>query len=81
MPPDTPALWMNSWDVALQIAVMAALPWFVWGGLLLFFVRRAGGTYHPPVGLEPLSRGRRTVGILVMVLFVLIFMPIPLRMS
>jgi hypothetical protein len=33
------------------------------------------------VDLEPLSPGRRTVGLLVMVVFVLIFMPIPLRIG
>lgn len=81
VPSGVPPLWLNTWDDALTSAVGAALPWFIWPALLLLMLRRSGGRYHPPVNLAPLSRGRRAVGILVMIIFVLIFMPIPLRVG
>jgi membrane-associated protease RseP (regulator of RpoE activity) len=76
-----PPLWLNTWYAAITNAVSAAFPWFLWPALLLFMLRRSGGRYHPPVDLAPLSGGRRAVGLLVMIVFVLIFMPIPLRVG
>jgi membrane-associated protease RseP (regulator of RpoE activity) len=67
--------WLNTpWDAAGE-AFSSALPWFIWA-LLIFAMRIAR---HPPFDPEPLSPGRRFVGILLFVVFLLIFMPIPLR--
>ncbi len=81
MPYGAPPLWLNTWTEAATYAFGASFFWFLWWFLLRVFIRRSGGRYHPPVDLEPLSRGRRMVGLVVMVVFVLIFMPIPLRMG
>ncbi len=81
VPQGTPPLWLNTPLAALENAISAAVPWLIWPLLLLFMLRRSGGRYHPPVDMQPLSRGRRAVGLLVIVVFVLIFMPIPLRMG
>lgn len=66
------------WIDAFWWALPGALPWFVWA-LLLDALRRAGdGAYHPPVGGAALTPGRRRLAILVLVVFVLIFTPVPL---
>ena len=57
----------------------AGLPWFVWAGMLLWMRRMAGGSYHPPVGEVPLTRGRQALVLLLLIVLVLIFTPIPLR--
>jgi len=76
------AIWSNTWGDALFIGFYAALPWLVWPTMLYFLMlRRSRGQHHPPLDLDPLSPVRRAIGILVMIVFVLIFMPIPLRMS
>jgi len=80
VPYGVPPLWRNTWSEALSNAVSAAFPWLLWWFMLRFFMRRSG-RYRPPADLEPLSGGRRVVGLVVMVVFVLIFMPIPLRMG
>jgi membrane-associated protease RseP (regulator of RpoE activity) len=50
--------------------------WFVWALLILLL-----GLKHPPVFDEhvPLSRGRKAVGVLVVVIFVLSFIPDPVK--
>ncbi len=67
--------WMYSWQEALTVAALAAMPWFLWAVLAHFI----GASRHPAVSPTPLSPRRRLLGILVMVVFLLIFMPIPLR--
>jgi membrane-associated protease RseP (regulator of RpoE activity) len=52
--------------------------WFVWF-VLLHLMRRLSGKQHPPVDPGPLSPARTIVGVVCMVLFVLIFMPVPMR--
>jgi membrane-associated protease RseP (regulator of RpoE activity) len=64
---------------SLLYGAFGALPWLVWMGLLVLMKRMGGGRYHPPVGEEPLSRGRRRLCIAVAVLFVLLFTPVPMR--
>jgi membrane-associated protease RseP (regulator of RpoE activity) len=64
---------------ALSYAIMAALPWLIWAALLALMRRMGGGSYHPPVGDEPLSPSRRRLFWVVAVLFVLIFTPVPMR--
>jgi membrane-associated protease RseP (regulator of RpoE activity) len=60
-------------------AVPGAAPWFVWAVLLLGMRRLQGGVYHPPVGPDPLSPSRRALFWLVVVVFLLLFTPIPMR--
>jgi membrane-associated protease RseP (regulator of RpoE activity) len=57
----------------------AGLPWLVWA-LLLLIIKRRTRVYHPPApDPTPLSGGRLALGGVNLVLFVLLFMPVPLR--
>jgi membrane-associated protease RseP (regulator of RpoE activity) len=67
------------WGRALSYAGSGALPWLVWAGLLLVMRRASGGVYHPPADEEPLTPGRRRLAWLVLVVWVLIFTPVPMR--
>lgn len=60
-------------------AMSGGMPWIVWAGMLLVMRAMSGGEYHPPVGDEPLTPGRRKVVFLTIAIFVLIFTPVPLR--
>jgi membrane-associated protease RseP (regulator of RpoE activity) len=64
---------------ALAEGAAAAAPWFVWTIMLGIMRRMTGGRWHPPVGAEPLGARGRFVARLVLVVFVLIFVPIPFR--
>ncbi len=66
---------------ALGYAALGALPWLVWAILLAAMRRWSGGRYHPPVGGEPLSPGRRALGLAIVILFALLFTPVPMRES
>jgi membrane-associated protease RseP (regulator of RpoE activity) len=66
-------------DLALGLGWSAGFPWLIWFGLLSLFKRLSKGQYHPPVGEDPLTRRRRRVCVLMIVVFVLIFVPIPMR--
>lgn len=66
---------------AVQHGLMGGLPWIVWSLMLLVLRRLSGGVYHPPVGGEALTAGRRRLVALTAVIFVLIFTPVPLRQS
>jgi membrane-associated protease RseP (regulator of RpoE activity) len=62
--------------VALGV-VTGALNWFVWAGLVMFLV---GFGHQPPIDdITPLSRGRRLLGFLCLLLFILLIPPIPLQ--
>lgn len=65
------------WFVALQ----ACLPWLIWFFIVRLLRRVGGGQEHPPVDDEPLGRGRRLLFALVFLVFVSIFMPVPMRVS
>lgn len=55
------------------------LSWFVWA-LVLYIIRRLGRGYHPPApDPTPLGPGRITVGVGCIIMFVLLFMPVPLH--
>jgi membrane-associated protease RseP (regulator of RpoE activity) len=58
-------------------AIGNSLTWLVWYGLLRLLTY-LGGREHPPFEPGPLSRGRRVIAWLCLILFVLIFMPTPL---
>ena len=67
------------WKDSLTRAAFAGMPWLVWAILLLIMRGLSGGIYHPPVEGEPLSRGRRALAIGMVIVFALLFTPIPLR--
>jgi membrane-associated protease RseP (regulator of RpoE activity) len=63
---------------SLRYSLYGALPWLIWGAMLLGMHRMSGG-YHPPTVDRPLSRGRRRVAVGLLIVFFLIFMPVPMR--
>ncbi len=66
------------WLDAIEWAAFGVMPWGVWA-VMLALMRGAGdGSYHPPVGDAPLSPGRRRLAAFVVVVFVLIFTPVPM---
>jgi membrane-associated protease RseP (regulator of RpoE activity) len=72
------------WDAAaaLEIAAGAASPWLVWFTMILIIRRLSGTVDHPPVDEgAPLPASRRALFWLVVLVFVAIFMPVPLRMT
>jgi membrane-associated protease RseP (regulator of RpoE activity) len=66
---------------AAWYAFDGAIPWLVWSLMLAVMRRMGGGVYHPPVGDKPLTTGRRVLALLTLVLWALIFTPIPTRPS
>lgn len=58
-----------------QLRSVAYSGWFVWAALIYFLI----GLYHPPAldDVTQLDPSRRWVGYLVVVIFVLIFVPVP----
>lgn len=68
----------RDWLGALSYAKDGAIPWLVWW-ILLAFMRRSSGEYHPPVGDAPLDPLRRTLAFGMLVVFVLIATPVPFR--
>jgi membrane-associated protease RseP (regulator of RpoE activity) len=74
----------SRWDraVAIEIAGNAAMFWFVWYVLLTVMGRLSGGRLdHPLVEDRPLPASRRALFWLVALLFIAIFMPVPLRVA
>jgi membrane-associated protease RseP (regulator of RpoE activity) len=67
--------------VAIALGWSAGFSWIIWWLMLHLLKRLSGGQYHPPVGDEPLSRGRRGLCVLMIVVFFLILVPIPIRAS
>jgi len=65
--------------VGQQVATGAALFWVVWFLLVTLMRRMAGGMNHPPVDERPLPRSRRALFWLMVVVFVTVFMPVPMR--
>lgn len=63
---------------ALSYAQSGLLPWLVWT-LMLGWMRRRAGEYHPPVGAAPLGPWRRRYAIAMLVIFLLIATPVPFR--
>jgi len=68
-------------DDAAQHSLMGGLPWIVWSLGLLGLRKLSGGVYHPPVSGPELTPGRRRLVLLVAIIFVLTFTPIPFRQS
>jgi membrane-associated protease RseP (regulator of RpoE activity) len=65
---------------SVSVALAAAMPWLVWFGMLRLMSYLAGGE-HPAVDDKPLGRSRGVLFWFVVVVFVAIFMPVPLRFS
>jgi membrane-associated protease RseP (regulator of RpoE activity) len=63
---------------SLSYAQYGVLPWLVWT-LMLGWMRRQAGEYHPPVGETSLDPRRRRYAIGMLVVFVLIATPVPFR--
>jgi hypothetical protein len=55
------------------------MPWLVWAVLLLVMRRLGGGAYHPPAGDMAITPARRRLAWAVLVLWLLILTPVPLR--
>ena len=71
----------KAWDpsVGARVAMNAATFWLVWFLLVSLMRRMSGGVNHPPVDDEPLPRSRRALFWLMVVVFVGVFMPVPMR--
>jgi hypothetical protein len=54
------------------------LPWLVWA-VMLAWMRRQAGQYHPPVGETLLDPRRRWYALAMLVIFLLIATPVPFR--
>lgn len=61
---------------ALFYATNGMLPWLIWS-LMLGWMRRSAGEYHPPVSDIPLDPARKLAAIGMLMLFVLIATPAP----
>jgi membrane-associated protease RseP (regulator of RpoE activity) len=68
----------KSWLGALSYAKAGVIPWLIWA-LLLGWMRRQAGEYHPPVGDTPLGPWRRRAALGMLILFLLIATPVPFR--
>jgi membrane-associated protease RseP (regulator of RpoE activity) len=68
----------QAWYEALSYAGNGMIPWMVWT-ILLGWMRRNAGEYHPAVGETPLDPTRKKLALLMLVIFVLIATPVPFR--
>ncbi len=52
------------------------LPWFLWAGIIFIM-----GPFHPPLWDEnlPIGRKRKIIGIIILFIFILSFMPVPVK--
>jgi len=66
-------------QVAVEVAVGASIPYLMWYGLVRLMRWLSGGINHTPVEDVPLPRSRRVLFWLVVAIFLLIVMPVPLR--
>lgn len=69
-----------AYNVVVYRSPVPGMVWVVWFGLLLVLKRFSGDAWHPPTDLgEKLSPARRVIAVACLVLFVLLFMPTPMR--
>ena len=68
-------------EQAFKIGWPGGMPWVVLWILLGVMKRLTGGEYHPPLDDDTLTRGRRILCLAMIVLFFLILVPIPMRMT
>lgn len=67
--------------VAAVGAIQSGMPWLIWFGVLFVLRRLSRGVYHPPAGDDELTPGRRALCVAMMIIFALIFVPVPTRQS
>ncbi len=79
--PMTVAAGWRTWLDSAMTGLGSAMPWFLWPTLLWVLVRLSGGMPHPPVGPDELSTNSVRLGVATLILFVVIFMPVPMRVS
>lgn len=65
--------------LARGVAISAGSVWAVWYVMLTLLRRLSGGIDHPPVDDRPLPQSRALLFWAVVLSFVLIFMPVPIR--
>jgi membrane-associated protease RseP (regulator of RpoE activity) len=63
---------------SLSYAQSGLVPWLVWT-VMLAWMRRQAGEYHPPVGETPLDPRRRRYAVAMLLIFLLIATPVPFR--
>jgi membrane-associated protease RseP (regulator of RpoE activity) len=68
---------VSPWDIAIP----AGMSWLVWYVMLGLMQRMAGGIDHPPVDDRPLPASRTVLFAMVVIAFIITFMPIPIRQS
>lgn len=68
-------------EALVSIALFAALPWLVWYFLIRIVRRASGDVNHPSVDEAPLPQSRRALFWLMVAVFVLVFMPVPFRVT
>ena len=66
-------------DAAFGYAAWGVMPWLIWSLALAGMRRMSGGEYHPPVSGPPLAPRRRALAIAMVIVFILLFVPIPMR--
>lgn len=59
-----------------HMAISSGMPWVMWFGVLTL-LSRVGGGGHPPTDDSELSPLRRRIAVATLVMFVLLFMPMP----
>jgi membrane-associated protease RseP (regulator of RpoE activity) len=64
-----------------SIALEAALPWILWWGMVALVRRASGSGDHPAVEARPLGKSRRALFWVMVVVFVFLLMPVPMRRS
>ncbi len=68
----------RDWSEAIRYAGTGLTPWMVWT-VLLGWMRRQAGEYHPAVGDAPLDPMRKKLAFAMLVIFLLIATPVPFR--
>jgi membrane-associated protease RseP (regulator of RpoE activity) len=63
---------------SLFFASRGVLPWTLWAAML-WWMRRGAASYHPPTSSVPLDRKRQLAACGLLILFILIFTPVPFR--
>ena len=76
------ALWVVRITPRGHIDSTALTPAFIWAlwAVLSRGLMRLSGDVHPPTDNKPLSPGRRRVGWFALACFVVLFMPVPIRL-
>lgn len=68
------------WGSSALTSINVGATWVVWWVMLRVLRGLSGGEYHPPVDDAPLTPGRRLLCVGMLVIFALLFMPMPLRL-